>query len=121
MPRFLIDENLSPRLAVFLRALGYDAVAVRDVGLRGHSDTALMKWAKDHGGIIVTRDVELGEVTFWQAEGRIGMVILRSASQHVRAHEAVLHTLHRQGVLQDDRLAHALLVSTPTGYRWWSS
>jgi predicted nuclease of predicted toxin-antitoxin system len=35
-PRFLIDENLSPMLALHLRAThGFDAVHVNAVGLRG--------------------------------------------------------------------------------------
>ena len=92
MPKFLIDENLSPRLAVVLRSLGYDATAIRDVGLRGHTDAALVKWAKEHGGIIVTRDWEFGEVAFWQAEGAIGVVLLRTASQHVRTNGSPVHS-----------------------------
>gem|GEM_PF-5619649 len=34
MHKFLLDENLSPRLTAFLRDLNYEARAVRDVGLK---------------------------------------------------------------------------------------
>ena len=121
MSRFLIDENLSPQLAAYLRSLGHDAVAVRDVGLRGQGDATLVKWVKEQRRIIITRDWDFGEVIFWKEEGRIGVLMIQSASQQMRAHVAVLHALHQQGVLHDRRLGSALLVATPTDHRWWDS
>ena len=120
MPNFLIDENLSPRLAVFLRSLHYHAVAVRDVGLRSHPDTTLLTWAKSHRHVIVTRDVEFAEMAFGHARGQIGVILLRTLSQQARAHEAVLQRLHRQGFLRDERLDGGLLVATPSTSRLWS-
>lgn len=119
MARFLIDENLSPRLAAFLRSLGHDAVAVRDVGLRGRDDAVVLAWTREHRRIIVTRDREFGEVAFWQTTGGSGVVLLRTVSQQVSAHQALLHRLHREGRLGDERLATALLIATPTESRWW--
>ena len=39
MVRFLIDEDLPRSLAGALRAVGFDAVDVRDIGLRSADDT----------------------------------------------------------------------------------
>ena len=119
MPKFLIDENLSPRLATILRSLGHNAVAVRDIGLRGHDDTVILAWAIAHERVIITRDWEFGQVAFWHAAGRVGMVILRSMSQRVGAHAAILRMLHHEGALRDERLASTLLLGMPTSYRWW--
>lgn len=51
MPKFLIDEALSPFLAGFLQELGYEAVAVREVGLKGKSDREIVAWAKKIEGL----------------------------------------------------------------------
>lgn len=121
MPKFLVDENLSPRLAVMLRSLGYDAVAVREVGLRGQSDAAILPWARTHQRVIITRDWEFGQVAYWQTAGRVGVILLRSLSQQLSAHEAILRRLHREHRLHDEELAEALLIATPTDSHWWDA
>ena len=41
--RFLIDENLSPVLADLARERGYEAMAVRDLGLLNAKDWTLLE------------------------------------------------------------------------------
>lgn len=41
--KFLLDENISPKTAHFLKKLGHDAVHVRDVNLRGVSDNKIFE------------------------------------------------------------------------------
>jgi predicted nuclease of predicted toxin-antitoxin system len=89
MPRFLVDENLSHRLARFLGSLGYDAVAIRTVGLRGTSDAVIAKWAKANHRVMVTRDRDFAEVFFWHTPRQLGVVLIQSVSQQARAHEAI--------------------------------
>lgn len=52
-PRFLVDVNVG-RLARWLRALGYDALFVRDI-----DDNALVRLALREGRIILTRDTHI--------------------------------------------------------------
>ena len=52
----LVDAQLPPRLADWLRSRGHDAVAVRDIGLRDATDTAIWQRAEMDGAIIVTKD-----------------------------------------------------------------
>ena len=56
---FLIDENLSPSLIIQLKKLGYNAVAVRDTGLRGAEDQVIVQWAQKNNAIIITCDKDL--------------------------------------------------------------
>lgn len=49
MPRFLVDECLPRSVTRSLLAAGYDAVDVRDIGLRGESDAAIHQRATDEG------------------------------------------------------------------------
>lgn len=44
--RFLVDQDLDPAMAEGLRGLGYDAKAVGEVGLSGHSDEDVLACAK---------------------------------------------------------------------------
>jgi predicted nuclease of predicted toxin-antitoxin system len=121
MPKFLIDENLSPRLAALLRSLGYDAVAVREVGLLGQHDRVIFRWVRTHHRVVITRDWEFGQVAYWQTAGRVGVIMLRSLSQQLSAHEAILQRLHRERRLQDEQLAEALLIATPADSYWWDA
>jgi predicted nuclease of predicted toxin-antitoxin system len=57
-PRFLIDENLSPRLAVIAREQGYEAAHLRDIGLLKAKDWDLLKVIIDGDWTLVTNNVE---------------------------------------------------------------
>jgi predicted nuclease of predicted toxin-antitoxin system len=54
--RFLLDENLSPRLASALSEQFPGTVHVRDVQLKGESDHQIWSFAGENGYTIVTKD-----------------------------------------------------------------
>jgi Uncharacterized protein conserved in bacteria len=54
--RFLLDENLSPRLASALENVCPGSVHVRDVQLKGKSDQQIWLYAGNNGYTIVTKD-----------------------------------------------------------------
>lgn len=54
--KFLIDENLPPALAAWLRTDGFDAIHVSERNLLGATDQAILNAALAEGRIIVTRD-----------------------------------------------------------------
>ena len=54
--RFLLDENLSPRLAAALSELFPGSVHVRDVQLKGQSDERIWAFAAEGDYTIVTKD-----------------------------------------------------------------
>jgi predicted nuclease of predicted toxin-antitoxin system len=56
-PRFLIDENLSPRIAQELRTkYGYDALHVNEVGLQGAADRAVLSYAVAENRVVITNN-----------------------------------------------------------------
>ena len=57
VPRFLLDENLSPVVAAGLRRRGIDAVAVAGSPLAGSTDPEIWKTALEQGRTLVTYDV----------------------------------------------------------------
>ena len=54
--KFLVDAQLPPALAHWLREAGHEAQAVRDIGLRDASDTIIWHHARATRAIIVTKD-----------------------------------------------------------------
>ncbi len=54
--RLLIDENLSPRLALALVDSFPGSIHVRDVGLKGADDLKIWSFAADHGCAILSKD-----------------------------------------------------------------
>lgn len=99
MARFLVDENLSPLIAEALRSFGYDAKAVRELGMMGCSDEGIIQLAAKEGWIIVTQDIEFGEL-FYRNAGRVSVLILRCKSQGMSGFMDVLRYLHLANVLK---------------------
>lgn len=54
--KFLVDAQLPPALAHWLREAGHEAQAVRDIGLRDAPDTIIWQHARATRAIIVTKD-----------------------------------------------------------------
>jgi predicted nuclease of predicted toxin-antitoxin system len=79
-PRFLINENLSPMLALHLRAThGFDAVHVNAVGLRGAPDPRVLAYATVEDRIIVTSNADDFRKLARRATAHPGLAVLRDA------------------------------------------
>jgi len=54
--KFLLDENLSPRLVSILARYWPDCMHVETAGLRRATDEAIWRFARDHGFAILSKD-----------------------------------------------------------------
>ncbi|MHB1131831.1 MAG: DUF5615 family PIN-like protein [Chloroflexota bacterium] len=77
MRRFLIDEDLPRSTALALRAAGYEALDVRDVGLRGKTDRLVFEYAQSQGAILVSADKGFGNLLAFPAKSHEGIVLVR--------------------------------------------
>jgi predicted nuclease of predicted toxin-antitoxin system len=59
--KFVVDAQLPPRLAETLRKAGFDAVAVREIGLREAKDAAIWKYALENNAAVLTKDADFAE------------------------------------------------------------
>jgi predicted nuclease of predicted toxin-antitoxin system len=53
---FLVDEQLPPALADWIRAQGHEAVHVRDLGLASSPDATVWKTAAERSAVVLTKD-----------------------------------------------------------------
>lgn len=76
--RFLLDSNLSPRVALLLRVAGLDAQHVRDHGLQRAADAVILEFARDRSFVIVSEDTDFGELLAQQRTAAPSFVLLRT-------------------------------------------
>lgn len=54
--RFLVDAQLPPALAGWLRERGHEAEHVFDIGMVGASDADISRYAEANGAVLITKD-----------------------------------------------------------------
>ncbi len=103
MTRYLVDEDLPRSLARRLRDAGFDAVDVRDVGLRGASDESVLMRAVQETRAVLTADVGFGNILRFPLGEHAGIILIRlpdelSASDLVSSVLAALSLLNEESV-----------------------
>jgi predicted nuclease of predicted toxin-antitoxin system len=89
--RFLVDANLSPRVAAGLTSAGFDSVHVTQVGLLTASDQDILDYAAENGLVIVSADTDFGELlALSRGAIRPSAVLLRSADRLTPDQQAAL-------------------------------
>jgi predicted nuclease of predicted toxin-antitoxin system len=89
--RFLLDANLSPETAAFLRStFGYDVVDLLTLGLSGLADREIVAMAKRDARIVITFDLDFGKIYHRWERGRFGVIVLRLEDQTVESTNRVL-------------------------------
>ncbi len=107
--KLLLDENLSPQHAAFLREKGHDAIAVTEAGLSGEPDEAVRAFAIESGRVLITLDADFANILRFPPAGTPGVIRLKihpPVEEAIR--EQIQKTLH---VLKDRPLAGCLAVS----------
>jgi predicted nuclease of predicted toxin-antitoxin system len=76
--KILVDMNFSPRWVDFLATAGFEAIHWSQVGANDAHDSELMRWAADHGHIVLTSDLDFGAILAATQEGRPSVLQVRS-------------------------------------------
>ena len=94
--KFLVDAQLPPTLAEWLRKAGHEAQHLQDVGLRDAGDAAIRAYVGKTGAVLITKDrdfVSGGDTSVqvvWVRTGNVGTRALieriESALPQVLAH-----------------------------------
>ena len=79
---FLADMGISPGVVAFLKDLGYDAVHLHDQGLDRASDQAILEKAQNEGRVVLTHDLDFGELMAASGAALPSVIIFRLRNMH---------------------------------------
>jgi predicted nuclease of predicted toxin-antitoxin system len=114
--KFIIDEDLSPRVARYLcQEFCFDAIAVRDRGLLGATDLEVLGYAFNEDRILVTANIRDFEKLASAAEIHAGIVLILDgdllASEQIEAMAAVVRVLQAEMTIGKDLVNRVLYIS----------
>ena len=75
--KFMADECVGLPTISLLRKLGFSVVTVREANLGGKPDFELLKWAIKEERILITEDVDFGNIVLYPPKFHHGIILLR--------------------------------------------
>jgi len=75
MLKFVIDEDMPRSTARVLKANGFEALDVRDYGLRGKNDEEIFAFAQENNAALMTGDLGFGNLLHFPVGSHSGIVI----------------------------------------------
>lgn len=104
--RFLADMGISLRTVAFLRSLGHDAVHLYEQGLGRLSDPDILRKARDEGRVLLTHDLDFGELMAASGANLPSVVVFRlrdmrpdGVNAHLREVVTEYHEMLQKGVI----------------------
>ncbi|MFZ1692062.1 MAG: DUF5615 family PIN-like protein [Flavobacteriales bacterium] len=92
--KVIVDMCLSPQLALALQQAGHEAEHWASIGPPKASDTAIMEHALESGSIVLTHDLDFGDLLFLTNQSGPSVIIVRGSEMHPEVIlEPILHAL----------------------------
>jgi len=94
--KFLLDMGISPKTVNFLNNLGYNAVHLHALGLHKLPDHDILKKAKKEGCIILTHDLDFGELVAASEAKLPSVIIFRLRNMHPERVKTYMHKVIKE-------------------------
>lgn len=88
--RLLLDANISPETAIFLRSFGFNVKSLIEEGLGGLEDDAVARIAAKEKRVLITFDLDFGEMYYFAVNKTFGVIVLRLGDQRVETVNKIL-------------------------------
>ncbi len=101
--KFLADMGISPKTITFLQQLGYESIHLFSLGLHQLPDSKILKKARNEGYILLTHDLDFGELVAASQAKLPSVIIFRLKNMHpdeVNRHLNVIITNHTTALEQ---------------------
>jgi len=110
--KFMLDMGISPKTAVFLRNLGYDAIHLHDLKSDRSTDPAVMQMARNEERILLTHDLDFGELIAASGANAPSVIIFRLRNMNPKNDNRF-----RNGIITEhrDALEKGAIVSVTEG------
>lgn len=91
MLKLLLDANLSPKTRKYLeKKFDFNVIDLITENKYGMTDEQVIKLAKKEKRIIITFDLDFGEIYYFNERGKVGTIVLRLENQTVESVNKVL-------------------------------
>jgi len=103
-----LDENMPISLAFVLRSAGHDVTTVPEQNLSGEGDPLVLETATKEGRLLMTFDVDFGDVRAYPVRSHAGVVVFRLHDQRWAVLKETAERLLTSGLLE--RLEHGIAI-----------
>lgn len=110
MFRFLLNANISYETAEFLNSLGHDAKTVAQFDLEQSEDIEIVRKAIKEKRIIITFDLDFGEIFYFSTKEKFWVVVLKLKNQTVESVNKTLNWLLKTKILEKTGLQNTLMI-----------
>ncbi len=110
--RFLADMGISPITVQFLMGLEYDATYLSEQGLHSMPDPDILQKARDEGRILLTHDLDFGDILAASGDQLPSVIIFRL---HSMRPDSVNMYLTRVIYEFEDSLGDGAIISVTEG------
>lgn len=91
MVKLLLDANLSPKTRKYLEEkFSFNVIDLITENKHGLTDEKVVKLAKKEKRVIITFDLDFGEIYYLSEKGKVGIIVLRIQDQRVESVNKVL-------------------------------
>ncbi|MFC1700955.1 DUF5615 family PIN-like protein [Patescibacteria group bacterium] len=110
MPKFLLDANLSWKTAEFIESLGYEAKTVAHFDFGDAEDEKIVKLAHKKKMILITLDLDFGELYYFSSKKPIGLIMLKLRNQTVESVNSNLENFFKKKIINKKENQKALII-----------
>ena len=116
MSRFVIDEDMPRSTARFLRKHNYEALDIRDYGLRGSDDDVVYQFAQKNKSALITGDMHFSNILRFPIGCHFGIIIVHLPNE-MPTDEINRQIIERFANLTDNDFKGNLIIIEPNKIR----
>mgnify|MGYP001593457626 FL=1 len=75
--RFFLDENIPLSVLDFIASFGFKVDHVKNIGMHGARDKQIAEYAKKQKAVLITKDLEFGNLLIYPSGSHYGLLILK--------------------------------------------